>query len=85
MLWELARRWACDAPKGAAVNNMNSDERRHTLVDRLGVRESGIRLPSEMPCDCALSVAALFGLMPMGSCRTEEQRRRRPDITRWEA
>jgi hypothetical protein len=44
--------------EGSRGKQQDSDERRHTLVDRPGVRESGMRLPSEMALDCALSVAA---------------------------
>ena len=55
--------------QGSRSKQQDSDERRHTLVERPGVRESGTRLPSEMARGCALSVAASLRLTPMGSCR----------------
>ena len=56
--------------QGSRSKQQDSDKRRHTLVVRPGVRESGMRLPSETARDCALSVAASIRLTLMGSCRT---------------
>jgi hypothetical protein len=48
--------------QGSRSKQYDSDERRHILVDRPGVRESGMRLPSEMGRGWALSVAASLRL-----------------------
>ena len=53
--------------QGSRSKQQDSDKRRHTLVVRPGVRESGMRLPSETARDCALSVAASIRLTLMGS------------------
>jgi hypothetical protein len=37
--------------QGSRSKQQDSDKRRHTLVVRPGVRESGMRLPSEMARD----------------------------------
>ena len=55
--------------QGSRSKQYDSHERRHILVDRPRVRESGMRLPSEMARGCALSVAVSLKLTLMGYCR----------------
>jgi hypothetical protein len=52
MLWEVARRWACDVLKGAAANNAigTRDASLGEIVPGLG--ERGMRLPSELGPGC---------------------------------
>jgi hypothetical protein len=75
MLWEVARRWACDALKGAAANNaIGTRETPH-----LGRSSQGRRRWNAAPNWVwlrALSVAAPIRLTPIGGCRIEKRLRR---------
>jgi hypothetical protein len=68
--------------QGSRSKQYDSHERRHILVDRPRVRESGMRLPSEMARGCALSVAVslkltLMGYLPGEDAKPPERRSRR--------
>jgi hypothetical protein len=56
--------------QGSRSKQQDSDERRHTLVDRPGVRESGMRLPSEMARDLRAICCWSLKLTLLGSRRT---------------